>query len=704
MKRVIPLMLTVAMTLSMVMAQTPSNPQKPSQEVAPEDIVRITTSLVQTDVVVTDKNDQIVPDLKLEDFELLDNGKKQDIRFMEFVGTETPRRSEGERSALPSYVEPAGTSGISTKELKRVIAFVIDDLNVGIPDLPYVRKMLLDYVNNKMRDGDLVAIIRVVGGKGLLQQFTTDRQLLRRAIASITPVMHPFGSSEEPDPARLANPVATAAVDSPTATESSLEAPEIFSSNDDVIRYNRSLALISTSNYVIDSLKQIPGRKDLVLITGGIPIFEITGPFSNTYQILTQFANNAFRAGVVVNTFDPRGLRATPGVKGFQATPAKSALGGNDPTDATFGKGDPGANSALGVGLGAGQDHLALSSVSKYTGGHAVYNTNDFEQGLEKILSRSNGYYTLAFRPSEGLDNKEHKLEIKVRRGSTRVYSHTLYLARADNRTMPRTKEEAVAAAARSPLARNDIDVTPNVAVKLDPGKNANVDIQVLIDAKKLNFKETGDHYQDSLDIVGIVFDQMGRNRGGFSETINLNLSREDYQKALAEGLTYSASTEVQPDYYQVRVIVREASSGHLGSFSKYLEIPDLSKGKLAMSSLFFFATDAKGAKPVPLLAQRRLNRSQDIRYVAMVYNPKLKDGKPQLRSQLIISQGSKVLLRGPEEPVETNGSSPLTKMGQLGLSNVAPGRYVLTLVITDTLGDKKTSTLARSLDFTVVN
>src|SRR5437660_10004545 len=251
------------MTLSMVMAQTTSNPQKPPQEVAPEDIVRITTSLVQTDVVVTDKNDQIVPDLKLEDFVVLAYSKNQDIRFMEFVVTETPPRSEGERSALPSYVEPAGTSGISTKELKRVIAFVIDDLNVGIPDLPYVRKMLLDYVNNKMRDGDLVAIIRVVGGKGLLQQFTTDRQLLRRAIASITPVMHPFGSSEEPDPARMANPVATAAVDSPTATESSLEAPEIFSSNDDVIRYNRSLALISTSNYVIDSLQQILVRTAL---------------------------------------------------------------------------------------------------------------------------------------------------------------------------------------------------------------------------------------------------------------------------------------------------------------------------------------------------------------------------------------------------------------------------------------------------------
>src|SRR6266436_1772719 len=129
MKRVIPLMLTVAMTLSMVMAQTPSNPQKPPQEVAPEDIVRITTSLVQTDVVVTDKNDQIIPDLKLEDFELYDNGKKQEVKFMEFVSVDSGRRAEGTRpSSLPNYVEQTSSKGISAKDLKRVVAFVIDDL------------------------------------------------------------------------------------------------------------------------------------------------------------------------------------------------------------------------------------------------------------------------------------------------------------------------------------------------------------------------------------------------------------------------------------------------------------------------------------------------------------------------------------------------------------------------------------------------
>jgi len=699
-----PPMLAVTMTLSVVMAQTPSNPPKPPQEVVPEDIVRITTNLVQTDVVVTDKNDQIIPDLKLEDFELSDNGKKQDVKFMEFVSVDTGRRSEGSRpSSIPNYVEQT-RPGLSVRDLKRVIAFVIDDLTLQFQDLPAVRKMLLDFVDNKMRDGDLVAIVRVVGGKGLLQQFTGDRQLLRRAISQIRIVAHPYGTSETPDDPKL-TAIPEQGLDSPSVDEPS-ETPEIYSSNDDTVRYFRGLSVITTANFVINSLREIPGRKNLVMITGGIPIFEI-GKADNVdvTRLLNQLEDNAIRAGVVINSLDPRGLRAAAGVKGFQATPAKSALGGNDPADITFGKGDPGAQSALGTMLAGTSEHLSLSTVASTTGGVSVVNTNNFEAGLDKILARSNGYYTLAYSPSEKFDRKFHKIEIKVKRSGTRLYSHMGYFAKDDSpSTAPRTKEETVAAAARSPLAKNDIDVSPNITVKLQPGTNAGVDIHMLIDAKKLHFNEAGDRYQDSLDVVGFVFDQMGRNRGGFSETINLNLTRDEYRKALKEGLTYSAGTDVSPDYYQIRVVVREESSGDVGSFSKYLEVPDLAKGKLAMSSVFLFATDAKGAKPAPLLAQRRLSRAQDLRYAAMIYNPKLKDGKPQLRSQLIISQGNKVLLRGPEEPIEANGSSPVTKMGQLALGKVAPGRYVLTLVVTDTLADKKTQTVARSIDFTVAN
>ncbi len=120
------------------------------------------------------------------------------------------------------------------------------------------------------------------------------------------------------------------------------------------------------------------------------------------------------------------------------------------------------------------------------------------------------------------------------------------------------------------------------------------------------------------------------------------------------------------------------------------------------MSSVFIIAVDDK--KQTPLQALRQLNRKQDLRYIAMIYNPREKDGKPQLRSQLIISQGGKVLFREPEVAVESNGATTVVKMGQLGLSKVAPGHYVLTLVVIDTLQDKKEQTLSRSVDFSVVN
>jgi len=718
MKRALAILLALSSFAPFVFTQTP---QKPEPQTAPDDIIRVTTQLVQTDVVVTDKNDQVISDLKLEDFEVYDQGKKQEVKFMEYVGVEGPRRTEGNRGvpsdALPSVVENTGNTGVTAKDLKRVVAFVIDDLTLEIQDLPPIRKMLLDFVNNKMRDGDLVAIVRVIGGKGLLQQFTTDRALLRRAIAQITPVVHPYKASEAPDPGKLDARTLIAGganTEVPLPPEQAgndpSEAPEIFSANDENIRYNRSLSTISTANVVIDSLRTIPGRKNLVMISEGIPIFEVreSGPTNeSTSAILSRLTDNAFRAGVVINVMDPRGLRGTVGVKSFNATPAKSAMGGgmtgsSASEDANFGRGDAGANSALTPILAGAAEHLGLSTVAGYTGGVAVVTTNNFEGGLNRILDRANGYYTLAFRPSD-LDNKNHKLEVKVKRSGTRIFFHRSYFAREEKPEGPRTKEEEIADAARSPLVKNDIDVTPNIAIRLQ-GSKPSVDVQMLIGANKLHFTDAPDGtHSVSFDVVAFIFDQVGKRYAGLSETVKLKLKPEEYQIALNEGVGYSATTELPPGYYQVRSVVREEGYGSVGTFSKYIEIPDISKGKLAMSSVFLLAVDSPPAKKLtPLSAQRHLTQKQDLRYVTVIYNPKMRDGRPQLKTQMIISQGNKVLFREPEQPLEAAGNGPFTKMGQLALAKVQPGRYVLTLVVTDTLADKKTQTVAHSIDFNV--
>ena len=703
MKRSLAALSSILVLLATTVAQ---NPKPPAQQPQEEDIIRISTQLVQTNVVVVDKTEQIVPDLKLDDFELYDNGRKQDLKFMEFVSVDTGRRTEGTAAPRTTPRIETESSGIAAKDLKRVVAFVIDDLTIPDADVATVRDMLLDFVNNKMQDGDLVAIVRTVGGKGLLQQFTGDRQLLRRSIAQLNVITHPF-KSDNRDPSGFTSVPAPAVAEgasgegidlSETGTE------DISGPEDDVNRLFRGLSALTTANFLIDSLRSIPGYKNLFIISGGIPIFEGVSSgtsYSNVSYLLNRLADNAIRAGVAVNTLDPRGLKATPGVVGFSETPASSGLASEDPT---FGRGGAQNQAVFGNPLAGGAEHLGLSTVAETTGGVSIINTNNFKGALDKVLNRSRGYYTLAYTPSEKFDNKFHKIEVKLKRSGLKTYTQTGYVAREEaNRNAPVTKEEQIASAARSPLVRRDIDVAPMIILKMQPAKTS-VDIHMLIDAQKLHFTQNAEgKYETTFDVVGFVFDQLGKLRGGFSDTVKSNLPPADYQRALKEGLTYQATTELPPGYFQIRAVVREESSGSVGTFSKYLEIPDLKNGRLAMGSVFMIAMD-DAAKNIgtPLFAARRITRKQDLRYAVMIHNAKLKDGKPQLVTQAIISQAGNIVYQEPEQPLDVSNPAQIVKIGELGLSKVKPGKYFLTINVTDLNADKKYGKVSRTVDFTI--
>lgn len=700
--------LALILLAAVTLAQSPRQKQKAE----PEAVVRISTKLVQIDVAVTDKNDQIVRDLKLENFELFEDGRKQEVRFIEFVDLTTGRRTKDVRQdprAAPSVVKPEEPAAdVTAASLKRVVAFVVDDLTMPSKDLVTVRQMLANFVDNRMGPNDLVAIVRSVGGRGLLQQFTADRNLLRRAIAALNPTSHPFSVFSGNDPLRVQDiqPAGDAG-----ASDLSGGAVDVESVNDDTNQTFRALMALSTTNFVVESMKDLPGRKSLVLLSGGLPLFGsragvITG---NVSFFFTQLADNATRSGVVINTMDVRGLNATPGVGSFADDPGKSGLGVQRPGEGRFGQSlDP--TIKIDKPLDALEGRLGLRALSDATGGVTVVNTNNFEAGLGKALNRGSGYYLLAYTPeNENFDGKFRKLQVKVRRDGVKVYTRDGYLAREDKiQTVSLTKEEEILRAARSPLASSEVEVSANILFKQLPENKAAIDVHLLIDASNLHFKQEAGKYQTSFEIAGFVFDQYGKPRGGFNETVNANLTPESYRHALATGMSYAASTTLPPGYFQLRVVVREAGTGSLGTLSRYLEIPDLTSGRLTMSSIFLYAANpAAGAnsQPEPLLALRQLSRRQDLRYAALIYNPKLDKGKPQLTSQLIVSQGGSVLFREPEQPVEVpaNSNAQIVKLGQLALAKVKPGRYTLTLVINDQLADKKKRSISRSAEFTVV-
>jgi hypothetical protein len=209
--------------------------------------------------------------------------------------------------------------------------------------------------------------------------------------------------------------------------------------------------------------------------------------------------------------------------------------------------------------------------------------------------------------------------------------------------------------------------------------------------------------------VIGFLVDRFGKTEGGFSETLSANLTPEEYKRALTNGLGYTGRVELAPGGYQLRVAVRETATGRLGTLSRYLEVPDMSKKRFMASSVFLHAVaqdaGAKG-QPTPLTALRQISRKDDLRFSVVVYNAKLDKDKPQLSTRLTISRTDKIIFQGPIEGIDLHGAdtSQTIRIGQIGLSKLAPGHYFLTLEVTDSLADKKNQTLARTIDFNIID
>ncbi|PYS96493.1 MAG: hypothetical protein DMF65_12965, partial [Acidobacteria bacterium] len=181
-----------------VAGQSPSSAtQTPSQkrEGVPDkdDVVRITSNLVQVDAVVTDKKGQPVTDLRPEEFEIYEDNRPQKITNFSFVSVEPGAQPAGvpapESATAHAHageaVAPVPPVRLRPEEVRRTFALVVDDLGLSFESMHFVRAALRKFVDEQMQPGDLVAIIRTGAGVGALQQFTSDKRLLYAAIERV---------------------------------------------------------------------------------------------------------------------------------------------------------------------------------------------------------------------------------------------------------------------------------------------------------------------------------------------------------------------------------------------------------------------------------------------------------------------------------------------------------------------------------------
>lgn len=370
-------------------------------------VIQVGVNLIQIDATITDKQGRPVPDLRVEDFTLEVNGRKQRLTNAVFFGGGDVASAPVE--AVTRGETPLGTPGGIDAH---TVVFVIDDLNMSFNSMYQTRRGLTKFAS-EWHESRTRAAVRTTSDEALTftlftrsDEFETAASNLRynirsdKGIRSVRSTLSDRGST-----GRMA-----AIMEENLATN-----PAVVNAN----MKQRFFSLITT----INSLRSLPGRKAVVLVSEGFtsvppgssPLgFE--GAFSSLFmgttgihegvRLITEVAN---RASVVLYAVDPRGLIVdTPGAA-------------DDPT--------PGQLERMVTGRMAERivSQASLQQLADATGGLAIANSNDLKGGFGDVLRDQSAYYLIGFEPpGETFAKKSgrpkfHKIKLKVNRPNVRV-------------------------------------------------------------------------------------------------------------------------------------------------------------------------------------------------------------------------------------------------------------------------------------------
>ena len=714
------------------------SPQK--QKPPDEETLRIETELVQIEVVVTDKQGKIVRDLKREDFELKEDGKPQEISYYS-MGTSTRPAQRLNAEAKPKNKAVAtSTVPVTTVETGpgRNMILAIDDVHLAFSNLTYAKQALLKFVDQQMASEDRVALITTSGQLGLYQQFTSDHEALKRAInrltlrerniatiASDVPRITPYQAelidSRDPDALAIAvNEIMRQFPNTPRSSavsQAETKARQIVAENTSITK-----ATLSTLENIIRSLRTLPGRKSLVLVSDG---FLLGGTNQGTQDEVRRITDAATRSGVIIYAIDARGLVAATAE--FDAS--QPGFGLETP---------PGVRSRIESGaIEANRD--GLNALSRDTGGFPVFNNNDLSLGLQKILDDTELYYLLAFEPVVSYrDGRFRKLEVRVKNHPEyKIRSSKGYFApddkavakAADKEEKDKVKlaaerEKNPEKAAKKETAAQ-MTIVRDVLGSLFPLRQIPVEMSVdfidsgngegfaaitsHLDIAGVKFDLANDRYNATLEVIGVIYDEKGNVADNFSEKVGMTLKPATYERTKKSGLVYTRRVKLKPGFYQVRLAVLKETPRQNGSASEWVEISDLSRKQLALSSIFLatkletlnaaaapnekpgsekkIAEEEETAKPTQIA--RRFKRGSSFDFTVFAYNAKSDaNGQIDLVLQSQVFSGNKVVFATPLSkmslPAEDKSGLFVPYAARVSLETFEPGKYELRLVVID--------------------
>ena len=520
--------------------------------------MKVQTDIVLTNVVVRDKKTgEVVKGLKQSDFTILENGKPQTIASFDYQNVDEAavlreNSTVTGKATIADLLNRDFAASPATLRDHRLIVMFFDLSSMQPEDIDRAVEAAQDYVNKKMQPADLVALVSMATGLSMDQDFTSDKAALLKGLGKY--------NGTEGTGFVNGNEGGNSGGTSDDASSFTADDSEYNSLNTD-----RELYAIRT---IAKSLERVDQRKSMLYFSGGLTRQGVENQAS-----MRAATNEAVKANMAIYSVDSRGLEAMPPVgnasKGsLRGTAAYSGGAMQSQLDANFGSQE------------------TLATLSSDTGGKAFFDSNDFAPAFQQVQHDTEAYYILGFHSTNtARDGSYRHLAVKLNRNDVKMDYRPGYYAPADFRHQKtEDREVALTEQMQSDLPATDVAVYLQALYFRLEGDKFFIPVSLIVPGSQIHSVKNGDRDKANIDVMGLVKNAQGIIVGNVRDNVKLTLDAA--QQVQRKNIQYSTGFTLAPGKYHLKFVVRENQTGAMGSFETDLQVPDLKKSPLKLSSI----------------------------------------------------------------------------------------------------------------------
>ncbi len=584
----------VSATTAALPAAAPPAPEVPEYTLQPSNgiphaaakengfVLQANARLVDVGFIANDKHGHPITDLKQDEIELYDNGKKQQVRFFFQASPaekNAPTTPAADSTTVDTFSNQTATTPGSPAQSATVPAstiLLLDESHLAWKDLTSARTETLKFLQ-RLDPTEHVALYTMDDtGFHVLVEMTQDHASLAAKLTAWTPRARAvaMGQQSEQRNRQQLDTVRNVS-DLNSVNGNSIEVPDGMTSTDPQLRdfgANPAAAALQVLTAIARHLAPVPGHKSLIWISGDSVlvdwrdqavgrekeskhldhIADITGEALNDAHVSVYALDaTAVEVGGVDASLKNRNVELLQSAQDVANLPgaAPSPAAGRNMTDGRV-------TAAMQQDLHPIQE--PMRRVADSTGGKAIRKASDLGGSLDSIHNDTRATYLASFTPDSAPDDSFHTLTLKVpgRRGLA-LRNRSGYLFKKESADTNAKFQDAV----WRPVDPAEIGLSAKIVSHAPAAK-----VQLKIAVKDLTLQQQGERWTGNVDVFLVQREEYGGHAESSGESIRLNLKQSTYDGMLTTGFAYQRALNLKPKMSSLRLIVFDENSGRIAS------------------------------------------------------------------------------------------------------------------------------------------